>query len=118
MLNKPRWLLHLEGSAIVFLSMVLYAHGHFRWSVFAAWFLAPDLFLLGYLAHVRVGSALYNLAHTLAGPLALLSIGLLLPAPQLFPYGLIWLSHIGCDRMLGYGLKYPTHFKDTHLQRV
>jgi hypothetical protein len=31
---------------------------------------------------------------------------------------LIWLAHIGVDRMLGYGLKYPTGFKDTHLQRV
>ena len=31
---------------------------------------------------------------------------------------LIWLAHIGVDRLLGYGLKYPTGFKDTHLQRV
>jgi len=31
---------------------------------------------------------------------------------------LIWLVHIGADRLLGYGLKYPTAFKDTHLQRV
>ena len=32
--------------------------------------------------------------------------------------GLIWLAHIGADRLLGYGLKYPTGFKDSHLQRV
>ena len=31
---------------------------------------------------------------------------------------LIWLSHIGGDRLLGYGLKYSTAFKDTHLDRV
>ena len=31
---------------------------------------------------------------------------------------LIWLGHIGVDRLIGYGLKYPTAFKDTHLQRV
>ena len=31
---------------------------------------------------------------------------------------LIWLTHIGVDRAIGYGLKYPTGFKDTHLQRV
>ena len=31
---------------------------------------------------------------------------------------LIWLSHIGIDRAIGYGLKYPSAFKDTHLQRV
>jgi hypothetical protein len=31
---------------------------------------------------------------------------------------LIWTSHIGFDRLLGYGLKYPTRFNDTHLQRT
>ena len=31
---------------------------------------------------------------------------------------LIWLGHIGMDHALGYGLKYPTAFGDTHLQRV
>ena len=33
-------------------------------------------------------------------------------------FSLIWLAHIGFDRTLGYGLKCPTAFKDTHLQRV
>jgi hypothetical protein len=49
---------------------------------------------------------------------ALLLISLLLPAPQLTAFGLIWLAHLGLDRMLGFGLKYPTFFKDTHLQHV
>jgi hypothetical protein len=31
---------------------------------------------------------------------------------------LIWFAHIGFDRVMGFGLKYPTVFKDTHLQRV
>ena len=29
-----------------------------------------------------------------------------------------FITHIGVDRAIGYGLKYPTGFKDTHLQRV
>ncbi|MGU3443178.1 DUF4260 family protein, partial [Bacillus cereus] len=32
--------------------------------------------------------------------------------------GLIWTAHIGMDRMFGYGLKYETDFKDTHIQRL
>ena len=28
---------------------------------------------------------------------------------------LIWTAHIGFDRLLGFGLKYPARFKDTHL---
>jgi hypothetical protein len=30
----------------------------------------------------------------------------------------IWLAHLGFDRLMAYGLKYDTAFKDTHLQRV
>ncbi len=118
MLTKPRWLLHFEGASIFLLTLVLYSHGHFRWWLYAALFLTPDLFMLGYLANVRVGSAFYNFAHTLVCPVILVALSLLLPAAQLMPYALIWLSHIGFDRTLGFGLKYPTQFKDTHLQHV
>jgi hypothetical protein len=31
---------------------------------------------------------------------------------------LIWAAHVGFDRMLGYGLKYPTAFGDTHMGRI
>jgi hypothetical protein len=31
--------------------------------------------------------------------------------PGLFLLALIWIGHIGMDRMLGFGLKYPTRFK-------
>ena len=31
---------------------------------------------------------------------------------------LIWFGHIGVDRLLGYGLKLPTAFQDTHLGRI
>ncbi len=118
MLTKPRWLLHLEGTSTLVLTVVLYSQGHYRWWLYAALFLTPDLFMLGYLANARVGAAIYNVAHTLAGPVMLLILGLFFSAPQVLPYALIWLSHIGFDRMLGYGLKYPTHFKDTHLQHL
>jgi len=100
------------------ISLSFYVRGHFNWWLFAVLFLAPDLFMLGYLANVRVGSALYNLAHTLVGPIGLLLVAFVLSAQHFTPYGLIWLSHLGLDRMLGYGLKYPTQFRDTHLQHL
>ncbi len=34
---------------------------------------------------------------------------------DLLPFALIWTAHISFDRLLGYGLKYPTKFGDTHL---
>jgi hypothetical protein len=118
MLTKPRWLLHLEGAAIFVSAIFLYRAGHFSWGLLALLFLAPDLFMLGYLIDAKWGAAFYNLVHTNAGPVALLLISFVLPAPQLTPFGLIWLAHLGFDRMLGFGLKYPTFFKDTHLQHV
>jgi hypothetical protein len=69
-------------------------------------------------ANPKIGSAAYNLVHTSFMPILTLGVAIVAPLPALEPYALIWLAHIGMDRMLGYGLKYPTHFRDTHLQRV
>jgi len=118
MLTKPRWLLHLEGAAIFALTLCLYRSGHFSWGLFALLFLSPDLSMLGYLAGAKWGAAFYNSVHTYAGPVLLLLLSFALPAARLAPFGLIWLAHLGFDRMLGFGLKYPTFFKDTHLQHV
>ena len=81
-------------------------------------FLWPDLSMLGYVVSVRLGSSLYNLVHTYFFPLALAGLAVLEHKTEMLPFALIWFAHIGFDRALGYGLKYPTFFKDTHLQRV
>jgi Domain of unknown function (DUF4260) len=65
-----------------------------------------------------IGAAHYNFAHTLVTPAILLAIAFFAARPQLFPFVLIWTAHIGIDRLLGFGLKYPTHFRDTQLQHV
>jgi len=68
------------------------------------------------LASPRVGAIIYNPAHGYAGPLTL-SVAAL--AAETTPmWGLIWAAHIGFDRALGYGLKYPSAFADTHLGRI
>ena len=118
MFTKPKILLHFEGAISLALSVFFYHQLHANWLLFAILFLAPDLFMLGYLANVRVGSAIYNFAHTYITPGILLAISYLAAKPQLFPVVLIWTAHIGFDRLLGFGLKYPTHFKDTHFQHV
>jgi hypothetical protein len=81
-------------------------------------FLWPDLSMLGYLANVRLGAPLYNLVHIVAFPVLLAGVSFPLHRSGLLSFALIWLAHIEWDRALGYGLKYPTFFKDTHLQRV
>ena len=118
MITKPSFLLRVEGGTILTLSVLLYRQNHASWLLFGLLFLAPDLFMLGYLAGVHIGAAIYNFAHTLLTPVVFLAIGILTGKPQRLPLFLIWTAHIGFDRLLGFGLKYPTQFKDTHLQHV
>jgi len=51
-------------------------------------------------------------------PLLIWTVACLAHHPFLVPLCLIWVARIRFDRMLGYGLKYNTAFKDTHLTRV
>jgi Domain of unknown function (DUF4260) len=113
-----RLLLRLEGLAIGVGAVLLYADGDHSWWLFVLLILAPDVSFLGYLTGPRAGAAAYNLVHNLVFPIALGTAGLLADSDGARAVALIWLTHIGVDRALGYGLKYPTAFKDTHLQRV
>jgi hypothetical protein len=114
----PRWLLRVEGIALFVGAVILYFHLDYPWWLLLVLALAPDLAMLGYLAGPTVGAAAYDAAHTTLPPIALGVVGVLAESDVAVQLALIWLAHIGADRALGYGLKYPTHFKDTHLQRV
>ena len=118
LLDQPRLLLRAEGLAILAGAAVLYVEGDYNWLLFAILFLAPDLSFAASAAGPRVGAAGYNLVHNLVLPIGLTTYGVLDNSRSATAVGLIWLAHIGIDRTLGYGLKYPTTFKDTHLQRV
>jgi hypothetical protein len=113
-----RYLLRLEGLVVFLLSVYGYkaAEGHWLW--FVVLFLAPDLSMIGYLVNARAGSTTYDLVHTYATPVILLAVGWSIHLPGFIFAGLILAAHIGLDRFLGYGLKYPTAFRDTHIQRV
>lgn len=111
-------LLRLEGGVVLASAIAAYAYTNGNGWAFVGLLLAPDLAMLGYLANVRLGSLLYNIAHFYALPGAIIAAALLTNTPVLLHIGLIWMAHIGMDRLMGYGLKYPTHFKDTHLQHV
>jgi hypothetical protein len=114
----PAILLRLEGVALLLGAALLYGRRGASWPLFGLFLLAPDPAMLGYLAGPRVGAALYDLVHALPLPSLLPAAGLLADAPWLVAAGLIWLAHIGMDRTVGYGLKFPTGFKDTHLGPV
>lgn len=78
---------------------------------FALW-LVPDVALLagwsrGFAEHGRLAPRavpLYNASHMLAGPLALIAVGLV-AGPTALGLGVLWLSHVVLDRAMGYGLR-------------
>jgi hypothetical protein len=112
---NPRPLLHFEGAAVLIVSVFAYHRSHGSWLLFALLFLVPDLSMIGYVANVRAGAVIYNAIHTYVGPLLLAGFSVGMAHRTTLLLALIWMAHIGVDRMLGFGLKYPTRFKDTHL---
>lgn len=113
-----KWVLRIEGLAILLISIYGYSYREFSWVIFFVFFLAPDLSFLGYLVSSKVGAISYNFAHSLIGAALCFGLGIFYPNEILSIVGTIWLAHIGFDRALGYGLKYSKGFGYTHLGRV
>jgi hypothetical protein len=114
----PGHLLRAEGVAVAVSAVIVYFYADYPWWLLLALALAPDVSFLGFAVNGRVGTTAYNAAHTYVGPVLLGALGVVAETELLVQIALIWITHIGVDRALGYGLKYPTAFKDTHLQRV
>jgi hypothetical protein len=113
--SSVRYILRIEGLAVAAVSAVLYARTGVSWWLFAALWLVPDLSMLGYLASPCRGARVYNAFHTYTVPIVLGLLAVATHANALVPYALVWVNHIGVDRLLGYGLKYPQGFGWTHL---
>jgi hypothetical protein len=111
-------LLRLEGLIVLAASVVAYQALGASWVLFAVLLLVPDVGLMGYVVSPRAGAFAYNALHTYAGP----ALSAMLAWSGLVDRGwaiaLIWMAHIGMDRALGIGLKYPSAFRDTHLGAV
>lgn len=106
-------------SAVVFVTLVgAYFWLGFNGWLFAALFFAPDLAFATYLAGPKIGAWVYNLMHFYGLAAVLAGLGLVMGSTLLMALGLIFAAHIAFDRMLGYGLKHESDFKDTHLGRI
>jgi len=117
-ISMPRLFLHLEGLALLASAIVIYSNQHFSWGAFALYLLAPDLAIIVYAINQRAGQIVYNFAHTIIFPLALAIFSVLNTNSLGLQIALIWLAHIGMDRTVGYGFKYPGSFKETHFSRI
>ena len=112
----------LNGQGAAVLGAVVYIY-FFRvdgsWILFIGLLLAPDIGLTAYASrNNRFGSILYDAFHTYILSVALLVPGVAASSEVVIQIGLIPAAHIGMDRAIGYGLKYATGPKPTHLQKV
>ena len=89
-----------------------------NWVFLIPLLLLPDVSAVGYLAGPGVGAFTYNLAHTWVPGVLVLGLGTWLSVPTIQLAAAILIAHVGVDRALGYGLKLPTSFQDTHLGRI
>lgn len=112
------WILRVEGLAILLAALYIYSLMEGNWLLFIFFLLVPDISMIGYISDKKIGAFIYNLFHNLTLPMLLIVIGFFFNIQIVAFAGAILLAHVGMDRFFGYGLKYPSNFKDTHLQRV
>ena len=110
--------LRLEGLALLVAGVVVYGRLGGWWLALVPLLLLPDLSMVGYLRDPRLGAIVYDLGHNLVVALGAIGLGLWLGLGWLSIVGVVLVAHVGGDRLVGYGLKYETGFKDTHSQRV
>ena len=111
-------LLKLEEVALFLLCIFFFSHLDFAWWWFPALLLLPDIGMIGYVLNHKVGAFTYNLTHhrLIATAVAIYAITSGDDYWKLF--AIILFAHISFDRILGYGLKYNSHFQNTHLGTI
>jgi len=110
--------LRLEGLAAFAAGLGIFGATGGNWLFIIPLLLLPDVSAAGFLVGQRVGTFTYNLVHNWVPGLAVLALGGWLASPVVVLAGAVLVAHVGMDRAVGYGLKLPSSFHDTHLGRM
>ena len=110
--------LRLEGLAAFVVGLALFGASGGNWLLLIPLLLLPDVSAIGFLAGPRIGTFTYNLLHNWVPGIVTLGIGVWLASPAVLLAASILIAHVGMDRAVGYGLKLPSSFQDTHLGRM
>ena len=111
-------ILQLEDAAKALVAYWFTIHLGYSWWLFWAWFLAPDLSMIGYAVNARVGAWMYNFFHHQAVALAVGLYGFMTNDAAIQFAGALLFGHSATDRVFGYGLKLMSGFKYTHLGTI
>lgn len=110
--------LKLEEVVQLGLSIYLFSLLPYEWYWFLILILLPDIGMIGYMAGTKAGAISYNIFHHKGIALVIYLLGAFVQLPWLMLAGIILFGHSAMDRIFGYGLKYPDHFKHTHLDTI
>lgn len=107
--------LRFEEAMQFVLAIYLFNQLPFNGWIYAALFLAPDISMLGYVFGNRIGAYSYNAFHHKGIAILVYLVGFYTNSDIVMLAGLLLFGHSAFDRILGYGLKFPDNFKNTHL---
>jgi len=111
-------ILRAEGLVVFLASSYFYVQLDANIILFLALWLLPDVSMVGYLKDKKMGAIFYDFVHNYILSLGIIVLGFVLGNTFIVSLGLILSSHIGLDRFFGYGVKYASSFKDTHIQKL
>ncbi|MBC7828561.1 MAG: DUF4260 domain-containing protein [Chitinophagaceae bacterium] len=111
-------LLRLEEGAMFIASIYLLSLHETFWWVYLILVLGPDIGMLGYLINDKAGAVSYNAFHHKGIAIAVYAMGIYIQNELIQITGVILFGHSSMDRMFGYGLKYFSGFKNTHLGMI
>jgi hypothetical protein len=114
-MSNPVIFQRIEGAAVFAAATVIYFHAHLSWLLYILLLFSFDVFMVGYAFNLRIGATIYNLGHSMIFPSLLAIVYLLHSSNFVLGFACLGFAHIGIDRAFGYGLKFSTGFKHTHL---
>lgn len=113
-----KYILKIEECLMLILALFAFYEYKYEWWMFFAFILLPDIGMLGYLFNPQTGAVTYNLTHHKGIAIIVFILGGYLSSKVLLVTGIILFAHSSLDRILGYGLKFPDSFSNTHLGSI
>lgn len=110
--------LKLEELGLFVFGIYLFSQMNYTWWWFLVLILVPDFSMIGYVWGTKSGAFLYNLFHHKGIAVVFYILGVYNSNNYLVLAGIILFSHACFDLVMGYGLKYESGFKFTHLGEI
>ncbi|WP_367756748.1 DUF4260 domain-containing protein [Flavobacterium sp. WC2430] len=111
-------ILKLEELGLFVFGIFLFSQLDYAWWWFLVLILVPDFSMIGYAFGNKSGAVAYNLFHHRGIAVLVYLVGIYSSNQVVQLIGIILFAHSSMDRMFGYGLKYDTGFKFTHLGEI